>query len=154
MTADDTEVTRKLAPALEVRPDAISSDTVTATLAQWEALVAGATKGEWLTYTERRDDGSFRGGIGVERDTEIEVCETPHTSQGSADAEFIAAARTAMPALLGFVEDVRALHREYRVWRGSEDVTHPDRKGTCRECYAPVPCPTEQALTKRIGGEG
>ena len=44
MTADDTEVTRKPAPALEVRPDAISDDTVTAhayTLNAWDCPLCG-----------------------------------------------------------------------------------------------------------------
>src|SRR5690606_2146067 len=96
---DDTEVTRKPAPALEVRPDAISDDTVTAKLAKWEALL--------------RSDPLY---IFAESLATLDEPQSEHARRQTTLASVIAHAGfavrqpstyTAMPALLGFVRDVR-----------------------------------------------
>lgn len=134
----------------------MTDDTVTAKLAEWEALVEGATPGPWDNYRPNRAYRIY------------EVCAT--TTQGlnetlaevsgynaDADAEFIAAAREMVPALLGFVEDVLALHRESEWLCGNARHTNPEVG--CPECYTACetcdrtwPCPTVRALTDAIGG--
>src|SRR5690606_11915941 len=97
------------------------------------------------------------------------------------DAEFIAHARTAIPALLGFVREVRELHRPTPIheecatdrptalcdrddhlelgggqWVHESEVLY-DACEDCRDedgSWVEWPCPTEQAARKWVGGEG
>ena len=154
----------------------MTDDTVTAKLAEWEALVEGATEGPWDNY---RPNEAYRIH---------EVCST--TTQGlnetlaevsgynaAADAEFIAAAREMVPALLGFVREVRKIHRPFSIYTLAEECELPDEHehgsasdggddicwdeptgdqfcDVCRDedgNRSPWPCPTVQALTERIG---
>lgn len=126
------------------------TDTVTAKLAEWEALTEAATEGPW-----REDDAS----ASVETVWTLEGDDEPQVICDwlePADAEFIAASRTAMPALLGFVEDVRALHVSSSESRGvgRVDPETGEWGAYCDHDGEWWPCPTVQALTKRIGGEG
>lgn len=90
-----------------------------------KALEAAATPGEWAAYP---------GGL-------ISSADGPVASVGErdesdiptqADAEFIAHARTAVPALVAAVERVQALHA-------------PD-DSFCTECHQIYPCDTRRAL--------
>ena len=120
-----------------------ADDTVTAKLAEWETLTNAATEGPWESSTaNRRRSAWVRAAGGHMVDHYIRP----------GDAEFIAAARTAMPALLGFVREVRALHVR-------EPYADEPSEGFCRNCQrggaaGTWPCPTEQAAQKWIGGEG
>ena len=98
-----------------------------------KALEAAATPGPWSWDQMRSivsDDDftivvdSFNDGVGAG------VIE-------SADAEFIAHARTAMPALVAAVERVQALHTPW---------TNPTGHPYCKECLLAHPCPTIRAL--------
>jgi hypothetical protein len=78
---------------------------VTEKLAEWEALTEGATDGPWEVVGDgdpylRRGDVATRGEPG----DRLIVCEN-----AGPDSGFIAAARTAMPALLAAVQGVLTL---------------------------------------------
>lgn len=126
------------------------TDAVTAKLAEWGALTEAATGGEWSWIHDTRVSGERVCRIGS-LPGNYDVGWTPR-GNGEADAEFIAAARHMVPALLAFVREVRAGHvREPYVDEPSE--------GFCRNCQrggaaGTWPCPTEQAAQKWIGGEG
>lgn len=106
-----------------------------------KALEAAATPGPWLYCTKTYDGMPLvvAEGYGFPaepmRQTRGIVCHP------EADAEFIAHARTAVPALVAAVERVQALHT-------------PDEFGMCEGCgdnehgYAivPHPCPTIREL--------
>lgn len=124
------------------------TDTVTAKLAEWEALANAATEGPW-----REDDAS----ASVETVWTLEGDDEPQVICDwlePGDAEFIAAARTAMPALLGFVREVRALHASSEATRGVGQIRDGAWTAYCEEDLEDWPCPTEQAAQKWIGGEG
>ena len=120
-----------------------ADDTVTAKLAEWEALTEGATDGPWEVVGDgdpylRRGDVATRGEPG----DRLIVCEN-----AGPDAEFIAAARTIAPALLGFVREVREGHEPEAETRAFDPLC-------CARCREEWPCPTEQAAQKWLGGEG
>lgn len=66
------------------------------------------------------------------------------------DAEFIAAARTAVPALLGLARKVQKLHHIIR----DSSLTSLDVDPFWRCSCGALDCPTEQAARKWLGGEG
>ena len=96
-----------------------------------KALEQAASEGPWEVYPNRDVKGIAHIRIPLEM----------HPTAWTADAEFIAHARTAVPALIAAVERVQALHT-------------PDEFGMCEGCgdnehgYAivPHPCPTIRAL--------
>ena len=119
-----------------------ADDTVTAKLAEWETLANAATDGPWEVVGDgdpylRRGDVTTRGEPG----DRFIVCEN-----AGPDAEFIAAAREMVPALLGFVREVQHIlatqRHEVIGARGlrEQDVVR------ARDI--------EQAARKWIGGEG
>jgi hypothetical protein len=124
----------------------MTDDTVTAKIAEWAALEEGATKGPWEPTTSQptmNNRSGYRFG-----DPRRPAAFLAHQMRVE-DAEFIGAARTAMPALLGFVREVLEGHE-------------PDDEGRyCGECSSnahgnalvPWPCPTEQAARKWLGGD-
>ena len=142
MTADDTVSDYEKGP--RVADYGKRDDTVTATLAEWGALVEGATPPPWRYWND--------GVVGFLPDPRgLGVNPSPssreHTpGQALDDARFIAAARTAMPALLGFVREVQHIlatqRHEVIGARGlrEQDVVR------ARDI--------EQAARKWIGGEG
>ena len=129
----------------------MTDDTVTAKLAEWEALADAATEGPWDT-----DGGGASVGHGDKWVAHVVDQQEPNEPvQARADAEFIAAARTAMPALLKFVRKVRARHVSSSESRGVGRVD-PETGEWGAYCDGDGewwPCPTVQALTKWIGGE-
>ena len=121
----------------------MTDDTVTAKLAEWEALVEGATPGPWDT-----DGGGTSIGHGDKWVAHVVDYQEPNEPvQARADAAFIAAAPTIAAALLGFVREVRGMHRP------SGTTAHPDTDH-CANDGEPWPCAIEQAARKVIGGEG
>src|SRR5690348_4230841 len=85
----------------------------TKTLAQWRALCEAATSGEW-SVTETPGFGHDHAPYTVvdEHDEQVAECydNTPgkrSLEENAANAAFIAAARSAMPALLAEVERLR-----------------------------------------------
>lgn len=139
-------------------------DTVTATLAQWAALTEGATEGPWRANGPDEDWAAISSGpdsvlhayLTHERSCDGCECgdEGAQVAISIEDAEFIAHARTAMPALIAAVKDALGLHRPHPV---PQEMIY----GTitaCSECGsvddAPVewPCPTVQAAQKWLGG--
>lgn len=96
-----------------------------------KALERAASEGPWEAYPNRDVKGIAH----------IRIPLAMHPTAWTADAEFIAHARTAVPALVAAVERVQALHT-------------PDEFGMCEGCgdnehgYAivPHPCPTIREL--------
>ena len=89
-----------------------------------KALEQAATPGPWEVYPHRQD---------VKGIAHIRIPLAMHPTAWTADAEFIAHARTAVPALVAAVERVQALHT-------------PKSNDYCRECSTPYPCATIEAL--------
>lgn len=102
-----------------------------------KALEAAATPGPWLYCTKTYDGLPLvvAEGYGFPaepmRQTHGIVCHP------EADAEFIAHARTAVPALVAAVERAQALHTPW---------PPPSLQTYCRTCAHPMPCPTRRAL--------
>lgn len=112
-------------------------------LAAIQERVLDATSLPWLEVATLHPDG--RRAYGVTSEAEDDVCEMPYTPQGSADARFIAHARTDVPRLVKALEAVLEDHKPR---------THATHTG-CRECGQLWPCNTlraiEDALTKAGG---
>lgn len=105
-----------------------------------KALEAAATPGPWSAdhRTDSDHDWAFADityvdprweGLGPQMLGYVDLDE--------ADAEFIAHARTALPALVAAVERVQALHSPW---------PSPSIQTYCRTCAHPMPCPTIRAL--------
>lgn len=94
-----------------------------------KALEQAATPGPWEAYPNRQD---------VKGIAHIRIPLAMHPTAWTADAEFIADARSAVPALVAAVERVRALHEPYR-----DRFTGDEYCGRCETNY---PCPTAEAL--------
>ena len=134
-----------------------ADDTVTAKLAEWEALTGAATEGPWAPWLDQDGAKHMQGRLMVgnadavipDGETWIEgvdvnpiaECYTPE------DRAFIAAARQMVPALLGFVREVRKGHEPEPEARAFDPLC-------CARCREEWPCPTEQAARKWVGGEG
>lgn len=106
-----------------------------------KALEAAATPGPWDVL---RDGPSIEDSA-VDYSIWCEAIGDRLTSEvGEADAEFIAHARTAVPALVAAVERVQALHFQYLPAAVDFDC--------CAHCnqnsggYVEWPCPTIRAL--------
>lgn len=97
-----------------------------------KALDAAAAPGPWHTEPSKHVSGRYV--IDTESRTIMHVTGPVHSP---ADAEFIAHARTAVPALVAAVERVQALHTPW---------TNPIGELWCLECTRRYPCPTRRAL--------
>lgn len=83
-------------------------------LAEWEALCEGATPGPW-NADNVCDDGSVHSPTGVVfRPTRS--ASDPNDARSVEDAEFAAAARTAVPVLLAEVERLQGLNERLCEW--------------------------------------
>lgn len=91
-----------------------------------KALERAASEGPWEVYPNRDVKGIAHIRIPLEM----------HPTAWTADAEFIAHARTAVPALVAAVERVQALHEHVTV----NTVSY------CRVCLTSYPCLTIEAL--------
>ena len=158
-------------------------------LAGIEQRTAEATEGPWEVNGPDEDWAVIHSGPDsvihayTVHDPDCEGCtcggdEAGHVAISVEDAEFIAAARAAVPDLLAAVRDVLALHQPYTIW-AYDDVNGVwiyDKHGehvvvaiVCRECTPatsmsllgdcewtidhPVvehPCPTMRALAAHL----
>lgn len=75
-------------------------------LAAVERRAAAATEGPWLTYAGTDGNGNSTRGVTYERNQDEAVFEDRWC--GPADAEFIAHARTDVPALVARVRELEA----------------------------------------------
>lgn len=123
------------------------------TLARIRAQAGAATEGPWEWAGKQVE--SFPQGensLIAQGDPEREVIGSwGHDAWGvdvenPADAEFIAAARTTVPALVDALEAVLKVHVEGRPFYG-----HRFSQRMCG-CRAPWPCPTVKAITDALGG--
>lgn len=135
----------------------MTDDTVTAKLAEWEALVEGATEGPWAPWLDQDGAKHMQGRLMVgnadavipDGETWIEgvdvnpiaECYTPE------DRAFIAAAREMVPALLAAVQGVLRVCDEPRGGCG-DDYTDGWTAG-----WADALLEVRRAITQQIGGE-
>jgi hypothetical protein len=131
------------------------SDTTQDRLARIAQRVDRATEGPW-----RADDEHglmpeatpawcvSREGTGGEYLGDVAYATGPREPQ---DAEFIAHARTDIPAMHAALTAVLALHGSDG--HTPDDCGEPDCWEGCTECTEPYPCPTRQAINDALGGE-
>ena len=107
-----------------------------------EARANAATPGPW----ELLGDGEYVSGPGI-------LVAPDDGGVTSADAEFIAAARTTVPALLDALEKVLELHESFEGSDSGGDLR-------CSGCYdsrygvfEPYPCELVEAITTALEGE-
>ena len=104
-----------------------------------------ATEGPW----ELLGDGEYVSGPGI-------LVAPDDGGVTSADAEFIAAARTTVPALLDALEKVLELHQPVTDGMGFTEDGYGGISPACSSCgtsdeYAvPYPCPTVTAITTAL----
>lgn len=115
------------------------------TLARIRAQADAATEGPW----ELLGDGEYVSGPGI-------LVAPDDGGVTSADAEFIAAARTDVPALLDALEKVLELHQPVTDGMGFTEDGYGGISPACSSCgtsdeYAvPYPCPTVTAITTAL----
>lgn len=107
------------------------------------AYSKAATDGPWTAITTGRANGDHwhvcDAGSSI---ASIHASDGEDEDSREPDATFIAQARTALPALAAFAQDVLALHS--RIFTMLDDAI-------CRECLGDWPCPTVQlAITHGI----
>ena len=114
-------------------------------LARIRAQADAATEGPW----ELLGDGEYVSGPGI-------LVAPDDGGVTSADAEFIAAARTTVPALLDALEKVLELHQPVTDGMGFTEDGYGGISPACSSCgtsdeYAvPYPCPTVEAITTAL----
>lgn len=114
-------------------------------LARIRAQADAATEGPW----ELLGDGEYVSGPGI-------LVAPDDGGVTSADAEFIAAARTTVPALLDALEKVLELHQPVTDGMGFTEDGYGGISPACSSCgtsdeYAvPYPCPTVTAITTAL----
>ena len=114
-------------------------------LARIRAQADAATEGPW----ELLGDGEYVSGPGI-------LVAPDDGGVTSADAEFIAAARTTVPALLDALEKVLELHQPVTDGMGFTEDGYGGISPACSACgtsdeYAvPYPCPTVTAITTAL----
>ena len=115
-------------------------------LARIRAQADAATEGPW----ELLGDGEYVSGPGI-------LVAPDDGGVTSADAEFIAAARTTVPALLDALEAVLEIHQDGGESQGYlDDGSYGDMPHCCTECgslgeYGVLwPCPTVEAITTAL----
>ena len=107
-----------------------------------------ATEGPW----ELLGDGEYVSGPGI-------LVAPDDGGVTSADAEFIAAARATVPALLDALEKVLELHQPVTDGMGFTEDWYGGISPACSSCgtsdeYAvPYPCPTVTAITTALNGD-
>lgn len=96
------------------------------------ARAAAATPGEWRATRNSRDAATVHLAPTLMFDTEIALLRDfadnendPSREHLMADADFIAAARSDVPALCARVEQLEAALREILVGKRHEDLQHP-----------------------------
>ena len=127
-------------------------DAVATYLERIRAVTDAATQGPWehpldneVTYGYRTDGSRH---IATWIATVGEGDEDISEEQNDANADFIAAARSYVPALLAAVEAVLKVHPADR----HED--YPQEQAFCPPCGEWWPCPTVQAITSKLLSKG
>ena len=120
-------------------------EPMTVKLSEIEKAAEGATPGAWEDAVLFAESGKRkRYEVIPERDAQHEVARVPLTDAGEADATFIAASRTAIPALTAALRDVLALHfTRHIVISGNPPLP-------CDACGHAMPCPTVRAITAHV----
>ena len=113
-------------------------------LARIRAQADAATEGPW----ELLGDGEYVSGPGI-------LVAPDDGGVTSADAEFIAAARTNVPALLDALEKVLALHPRVVVMAADPEFGQMEDDAICGACIvdyeaADWPCPNVRAITTAL----
>ena len=113
-------------------------------LARIRAQADAATEGPW----ELLGDGEYVSGPGI-------LVAPDDGGVTSADAEFIAAARTTVPALLDALEKVLALHPRVVVMAADPEFGQMEDDAICGACIvdyeaADWPCPNVRAITTAL----
>ena len=130
--------------------------TIESRLAEIRARAEAATEGPWEDVVDDLNedvdvwhDREYR--LWIANTGELFTASEQRARQILADAEFIAASRTDLPALLAAVEAVRELHTpiERRDGPVCDHCLHSPRVGAY-----PYPCPTVQALTAALEVQG
>lgn len=107
-----------------------------AEVARLRAVCDVAAPGPWSVYLRHFVQRGQADGMNAYNSSQF-----PHEGD-QPDAAFIAAARSAMPALLGVLDSVLMLHREHR-------------HGDCLSCEQEgYPCATIVSAAKALGWEG
>ncbi len=90
-------------------------------LAAWRVLCNAATPGPWTRTKPERDKDGFSMGVGIAGTLgkQMVYASPPGGQFPSADANFIAAARTALPCLIDELEAERAKVRELEAERSA-----------------------------------
>ena len=114
------------------------------TLARIRKQADAATEGPW----ELLGDGEYVSGPGI-------LVAPDDGGVTSADAEFIAAARTTVPALLDALEKVLALHPRVVVMAADPEFGQMEDDAICGACIvdyeaADWPCPNVRAITTAL----
>ena len=130
--------------------------TIESRLAEIRARAGNATHGPWTAeYSGEQGNCVLPPGYQSTR----EAVAVTRLLSAQADAEFIAASRTDLPALLAAVQAVMALHGPVQV-EPSETIcagcsTLRGQGETARYFpFTEYPCPTVQALTDALEVEG
>jgi hypothetical protein len=121
------------------------NDTTRDRLAQIAQRVERATEGPWVT------DGSLLGTPARNRITPRGRVGQTWGLRWREDLEFIAHARTDIPAMHAALTAVLALHGSDG--HTPDDCGEPDCWEGCMECTEPYPCPTVRAINDALGGE-
>ena len=128
------------------------SDMVRAWLATTQRLDGAATPGPWV-WSE--PDPEWTGDYyGVwERDEDMPPVAATHApgEYGKADAEWIAHARTALPAVVAALQAVIELHQPRSAVTRSASGHLVDTPGPCTACDRDWPCPTITAIQDTLG---
>ena len=122
--------------------------TIESRLAEIRARAEAATEGPWTAeYSGEQGNCVLPPGYQSTR----EAVAVTRLLSAQPDAEFIAASRTDLPALLAAVEAVRGLHTpiERRDGPVCDHCLHSPRVGAY-----PYPCPTVQALSAALEMQG
>lgn len=119
--------------------------TTTERLAEIKARAEAATEGPWEHVRDSNEHladcpPTYESLVTADNGY-VAVLDWGNTST-SPDAEFIAHARTDVPALVAALEAVLALHSR---------VFDMNNTPTCRECADDYPCPTVEAVNKALG---
>ena len=136
------------------------NDDLSFELTDWldhaDHLAGQATPGPWHA-TEPED---WHGDTGYEPQSAVVVSGSPLTWDDHsgevfkpADAEWIAHARTALPAAVAALRAVTDLHQPRNRVTQSASGHLVDTPGPCTACDWGWPCPTTQAIQAAIGQE-
>ena len=124
-------------------------------LAGIEQRTAAATEGPWEAFGTTV--GAMTGPVdcggcsGLPSPRHEPACLWRDLAEASEpDTEFIADARTAVPALLAAVRDVLALHREGGEVMGYDAEGVLDYLPACIDCDQAYPCATVRALAAHL----